>query len=175
MSGPSAASSTSLSRSETLALLSLSGASVAVIANTFRGHGEPLIASLALSLVAFSLCFCMIRWLGPTFIKAGFRGRDMGKANRVEIPECMGAVCAAVYLLVVIVFIPFPFYKDIVAATSGGGNRDVVLEVQQLYQGRFLHRFPHNKVKKRRIANLACHGFPFADPLSATACSSPPT
>ncbi|CRK12680.1 hypothetical protein BN1723_001927 [Verticillium longisporum] len=58
----------------------------------------------------------------------------------------MGAVCAAVYLLVIIVFIPFPFYKDIVAATSGGGNRDVVLHVEHVQQGRFLHRFPHSKL-----------------------------
>lgn len=61
-------------------------------------------------------------------------------------PETMGAVCAVVYLLTIIVFIPFPFYKDIVAATSGGGNRDVVVELQQVETGRFLHRFPHSKV-----------------------------
>lgn len=61
-------------------------------------------------------------------------------------PETMGAVCAIVYLLVTIVFIPFPFYKDIVAATSGGGNRDVVFELKQVETGRLLHRFPHSKV-----------------------------
>ena len=61
-------------------------------------------------------------------------------------PEAIGAISAVVYLLVIIVFIPFPFYKDIVAATSGGGNRDVVLEPQALGNGRLLHRFPHSKV-----------------------------
>ncbi len=55
----------------------------------------------------------------------------------------MGAVCAVVYLLIIIVYIPFPFYKDLVAATSGGGNRDVVIEMkEQLETGRSLHRFP---------------------------------
>ena len=63
-------------------------------------------------------------------------------------PETMGAVCAVVYLLTIIVFIPFPFYKDIVAATSGGGNRDIMVELQQVETGRFLHRFPHSKVRK---------------------------
>lgn len=58
----------------------------------------------------------------------------------------MGAVCAVVYLLVIIVFIPFPFYKDIVAATSGGGNKDSVVEIYHVETGRFLHKFPHNKV-----------------------------
>ncbi|KAL7962951.1 UDP-N-acetylglucosamine:dolichyl phosphate N-acetylglucosamine-1-phosphate transferase [Trichoderma compactum] len=143
---PHASPATSLSRTETLSLVSLSGASLAILANTFHGDGEPLIASLALSLVAFSLCYAMIRWLGPTFIKAGFRGRDLSKVNSAELPECMGAVCAAVYLITVIIFIPFPFYKDIVAATSGGGNRDVVVEMHHANEGRFLHRFPHNKL-----------------------------
>ncbi|KAH7198103.1 glycosyl transferase family 4-domain-containing protein [Fusarium flagelliforme] len=137
---------TSLSRTEILTLSIISGASCAVLANTLHGDGEPLIASLALSFLGFSLCFAMIRWLGPTFMRAGFRGRDMSKVQRNEIPECMGAVCAAVYLLSLIVFIPFPFYKDIVAATSGGGNRDVVVELEQVNQGRFLHKFPHNKL-----------------------------
>ncbi|CAH0048953.1 unnamed protein product [Clonostachys solani] len=137
------APSTSLTRNEVLTLLTLSGASLAVIANTF---GEPLIASLALSVMAFSLCYAMIRWLGPTFVKAGFSGADMSKSSRPTLPECMGAVCACVYLLTVIIFIPFPFYKDIVAATSGGGNRDVVLHIEHVNQGRFLHKFPHNKL-----------------------------
>ncbi|KAK4112098.1 hypothetical protein N656DRAFT_709984 [Canariomyces notabilis] len=139
-------SSTSLSRTETLSLLALTVACVAVLANTFQGDGEPLIASLALSGIAYAATFAMIRWLGPTFIKAGLKGVDMAKPYRKEIPECMGALCAAVYLLVVIIFIPFPFYKDIVAATSGGGNRDVVLHVEHVQQGRFLHRFPHSKL-----------------------------
>ena len=58
----------------------------------------------------------------------------------------MGAVAASVYLLILIAFIPFPFYKDIVAATSGGGNRDVVIRLEEVEMGRFLHRFPHSKV-----------------------------
>jgi hypothetical protein len=56
-----------------------------------------------------------------------------------------------VYIFVLIVFIPWPFYKDIVAATSGGGNRDVMKELEQVETGRFLHRFPHNKVSPRHI------------------------
>jgi UDP-N-acetylglucosamine--dolichyl-phosphate N-acetylglucosaminephosphotransferase len=59
----------------------------------------------------------------------------------------MGVVCAVVYLLAIIIFTPFPFYKYIVAATSGGGNKDVVYEVGQEDTGRLLHRFPHSKVR----------------------------
>ena len=136
----------SLSSTETLTLLSLTLASFAVIANTFHDDGEPLIASLAFSFIAFSSSYSMIRWLGPTFMKAGLKGKDMSKIHRKELPETMGAVCAVVYLLIITVFVPFPFYKDFVIATSGGGNRDVVMETYTVEEGRFLHRFPHSKV-----------------------------
>lgn len=135
-----------LSTTEVLSCLAVAGVGAIVLANTFQGDGEPLIASLSLSLLAFSASYAMIRWLGPNFMKAGMQGKDLNKAHQREVPECMGAVCAAVYLLVIIIFIPFPFYKDIVAATSGGGNRDVVLQVEHVQTGRFLHRFPHSKV-----------------------------
>ncbi|KAJ5052002.1 uncharacterized protein L3040_001762 [Drepanopeziza brunnea f. sp. 'multigermtubi'] len=151
------ASSTSseLSFTETLSLLSLSLACVGIIANTFRGDGEPLIASLAFSGIAFAASYSMIRWLGPTFMKAGLKGKDMSKVHKKEIPETMGAVCAVVYLLIIIVFIPFPFYKDIVAATSGGGNKDVVFELDVVQTGRFLHRFPHSKLASYLSAILS--------------------
>ncbi|ORY64906.1 glycosyl transferase family 4-domain-containing protein [Pseudomassariella vexata] len=138
---------TDLTRSETLSLSALALVCFTVLANTFQGEGEPLIASLALSGLAFAANYSMIRWLGPSFIKAGLKGRDMAKVNnKYELPECMGAICAVVYLLVIIIFIPFPFYKDIVVATSGGGNRDVVMNVEYVQKGRLLHKFPHSKL-----------------------------
>ncbi|EKG17210.1 hypothetical protein MPH_05588 [Macrophomina phaseolina MS6] len=138
-----------LSRGESLALLSLLAACIGILANTFQGDGEPLIASLAFSGIAFASCYALIRWLGAAFMRAGFKGRDLSKLKNVEIPETMGAVCAVVYLFALLVFIPFPFYKDIVAATSGGGNKDMLVQVQEVETGRFLHRFPHNKVDIR--------------------------
>ena len=155
-----------LERTEAASLCTLSLACVGIIANTFQGDGEPLIASLAFSGIAFVASFSLVRWLGPSFMKVNLKGRDMSKKNRDEMyvssklctrwsytktspysPEAMGAVCAVVYLLTIIIFIPFPFYKDIVAATSGGGNRDVLMELEQLESGRVLHRFPHSKVR----------------------------
>ncbi|KAJ5671196.1 UDP-N-acetylglucosamine-dolichyl-phosphate N-acetylglucosaminephosphotransferase [Penicillium longicatenatum] len=138
--------SSTLSRTETWRLLLLVGAGFGVLVNTFQGDGAPLIASIALTCISFAVAFSMIRWLGPVFIKAGLKGKDMAKPRKPEIPETMGAVCAVVYLLSLIIFIPFAFYKDIVAATSGGGNRDVVIEDQHIEMGRYLHRFPHGKL-----------------------------
>ncbi|KAL4935437.1 hypothetical protein BDV06DRAFT_207022 [Aspergillus oleicola] len=136
----------SLSRWETWSLLLLAGACLGVLINTYEGEGAPLIPAMAFSGIAFAVAFSMIRWLGPVFIRAGLSGKDMAKPSRPVLPETMGAVCAVVYLLVLIFFIPFAFYKDIVAATSGGGNRDVVLEVNHVETGRTLHRFPHEKL-----------------------------
>jgi UDP-N-acetylglucosamine--dolichyl-phosphate N-acetylglucosaminephosphotransferase len=67
----------------------------------------------------------------------------------------MGAVCAMVYLFVLIFFIPWPFYKDIVIATSGGGNRDFVKELELIETGRLLHKFPHNKLASYLSAILS--------------------
>ncbi|KAI1412232.1 glycosyl transferase family 4-domain-containing protein [Hypoxylon sp. FL1857] len=144
---PTTVPSSQLSRTETLYLTGLALVCVAVLVRTFDGEGEPLVASLALSGLAFAASYAMIRWLGPTFIKAGLKGRDLSKVNNTHyIPECMGGICAVVYLLIIIVFIPFPFYKDIVVATSGGGNRDVVMNVEFVQKGRLLHKFPHSKL-----------------------------
>ncbi|KAI0185629.1 glycosyl transferase family 4-domain-containing protein [Xylaria flabelliformis] len=139
--------STTLSRTESINLAALSLVCVAVFVRTLDGDGEPLVASLALSGFAFAATYATIRWLGPTFIRAGLKGRDLSKVNNNhDLPECMGAICAIVYLLIIIVFIPFPFYKDIVVATSGGGNRDVVMNVEFIEKGRLLHKFPHSKL-----------------------------
>ncbi|KAM0181817.1 hypothetical protein ACHAPF_001341 [Botrytis cinerea] len=85
----------SLSLSESLFHLSLTILCVSLLLKTLsRENGEPLIASLAFSGLAFSATYSMIRWLGPTFMKAGLKGKDMSKRDKKEIPETMGAVCA---------------------------------------------------------------------------------
>ncbi|CAE7174033.1 hypothetical protein CFE70_005083 [Pyrenophora teres f. teres 0-1] len=144
-----------LSSGESLALSSLSLACIGVLVNTLHGHGEPLIASIAFSGLAFTCCYALIRWLGDAFMKRGFKGKDLCKLKQTEIPESMGAVCAMVYLFVVVSFIPWPFYKDIVIATSGGGNRDSIKEMQLIETGRLLHRFPHNKLASYLSAILS--------------------
>lgn len=74
-----------LSRNETWSLLTLVLACVGIIINTFHGDGEPLIASLAFSGIAFAAAFSLVRWLGPVFMKAGLKGTDMSKARKVEM------------------------------------------------------------------------------------------
>ena len=75
----------SLSSQEAWSLLVLFAACFGVIANTFQGDGEPLIASLAFSGLAFSITYSLIRWLGETFMKANLKGRDMSKVREIEM------------------------------------------------------------------------------------------
>ncbi|KAF2999879.1 tunicamycin resistance protein [Curvularia kusanoi] len=82
---------TALTTTETISLAAVSWASIAVLANTFRGEGEPLIASIAFSALAFAACYALIRWLGDAFMRRGFKGKDLCKAKKTEIPETMGA------------------------------------------------------------------------------------
>ena len=77
-----------LTRSEAWSLLVLSGACFGIIANTFQGDGEPLLASLAFSGLAFAATYSLIRWLGPTFIKAGLKGKDLCKTSQKEMYGC---------------------------------------------------------------------------------------
>lgn len=74
-----------LTSTEALSLSALSIACFAVIANTFQGDGEPLIASLSFSGIAFASTYSMIRWLSPVFMRAGLKGRDMSKLKKVDM------------------------------------------------------------------------------------------
>lgn len=58
----------------------------------------------------------------------------------------MGLVCALVYLLALIVFLPFAFKRDYAEVVAVISNEGRILEAQQLDTGRFLHRFPLEKV-----------------------------
>jgi UDP-N-acetylglucosamine--dolichyl-phosphate N-acetylglucosaminephosphotransferase len=81
--------SATLSRTETWSLLVLVGASLGIIVNTLQGDGEPLIASIAFSAIAFAATYSLIRWLGPVFMKAGLKGKDMAKPRKPEMYELL--------------------------------------------------------------------------------------
>lgn len=148
-----------LSSREFLGLNILLGICATIVYRALQSNAEPILTSIGLSGVAFAATYSLIVWTAPSFLRVGLKGTDMSKRTKKEIPECAGALCAVVYLLIVTAFIPFAFYKDIVAATSGGGNRDVVQQVEHVNQGRFLHKFPHSKVSK-----LSCPPVPGTSP-----------
>ncbi|KAK5108033.1 hypothetical protein LTR62_008868 [Meristemomyces frigidus] len=150
-----------LTPTETSTLGILTAACLAVLVNTWRSDGEPLFASLAISGIAFAFTYATILWSGEVFMRKGFKGRDLSKKNGGEIPETMGLVCALVYLLVLVSFLPFAFKSHIVASTLDAGyDKDRILEGGGMETGRFLHRFPLEK--------LASYGFAYATLASTT-------
>ncbi|KAK5700380.1 tunicamycin resistance protein [Elasticomyces elasticus] len=149
-----------LSRTETYSLGGVAAICFAILVNAWQSDGEPLFASLAISGIAFAFTYALIRWTGDVFIKRGYKGRDLSKKNAVEIPEAMGLVCALVYLLAVVNFLPFAFKRDIADVTSAATNKERLLEALDIETGRFLHRFPLEK--------LASYGFAYGTLASVT-------
>jgi UDP-N-acetylglucosamine--dolichyl-phosphate N-acetylglucosaminephosphotransferase len=77
--------SPALTSTETLSLSALSLACIGILANTLQGEGEPLIASIAFSGVAFASCYALIRWLGNAFMQIGLKGKDLCKLKQTEM------------------------------------------------------------------------------------------
>jgi hypothetical protein len=74
-----------LSNTETWSLLACSVASLGVLSNTWSSDGAPVFASLALSGLAFSSSYAIIRWTGDAFIRVGRKGKDMSKKQPIEL------------------------------------------------------------------------------------------
>lgn len=70
---------------EAYALLALSGICLAILASTLNGPGAPLATSIAFSGLAFAITFALIRWLGPSFMRVGLKGKDMSKVRKIEM------------------------------------------------------------------------------------------
>ena len=68
----------------------------------------------------------------------------------------MGLICALVYLLAVVNFLPFAFKRDIAAVNAQIDSKDRILEAQQIETGRFLHRFPLEKVRSQAFTHGVC-------------------
>jgi len=68
-----------------ISLFTIVGACLGLIWTVFVGDGEPLIASLGFSGIAFSASYCLIVWLGDSFKRVGLKGKDKSKADRREL------------------------------------------------------------------------------------------
>ncbi|QIX00712.1 hypothetical protein AMS68_006229 [Peltaster fructicola] len=133
-----------LSRTET-SLLGLGFiASVAVLIKTWQDNGEPLLSSLAISGLAFTSCFALIRWTGDAFLAKGFKGKDMSKKNPTEIPEMLGLVCATVHLFAILAFLPFAYRRGVSEIAKGDiTSREAYGDELE----RVPHLFPLDKVR----------------------------
>ena len=77
--------SNTLSNTEAVSLFLVASSCFGILLNTFQGDGEPLIASIAFSGIAFAATYSMVRWLGKAFLAAGLKGKDMSKPRKIEM------------------------------------------------------------------------------------------
>ncbi|KAI9443455.1 UDP-N-acetylglucosamine-dolichyl [Lactarius indigo] len=91
-------------------------------------------ASVGFSIFALLATVYLVPALGPTFVKANLKGRDLLKTYTTPIPESMGLVCASVYILLLILFIPFAFSS---VSLNGSQAQYTVRE------GIVINAFPH--------------------------------
>lgn len=74
-------------------------------------QASPIVASALLSCLGFVLSFRLIPAFRRMFVDAGLFGMDLSKINTTKkVPEAMGMISAAVYLVCMFLFIPFPFW-----------------------------------------------------------------
>ncbi|EIN12901.1 N-acetylglucosaminephosphotransferase [Punctularia strigosozonata HHB-11173 SS5] len=69
-------------------------------------------ACVGFSIFAFLASLYLVPALGPILIKARLSGRDLLKTYDTPIPESLGLVCASIYIILLILFIPFPFSQS---------------------------------------------------------------
>ncbi|CAE6400808.1 unnamed protein product [Rhizoctonia solani] len=101
---------------------------------TTQGPLPALSASLGFAGLALSATSILIPLTGEAFKKAGFQGKDLLKKNGPTIPECAGLICASVYCLLLVLFIPYPF-SDVFAKCKHAS-----------LEGLACGDFPHNQL-----------------------------
>lgn len=123
-------------------------AGLALLLNPLR---MPLASSIGFFILNYIAVDHMIPRAGPALLRVGFKGTDVSKKNRPVIPETCGVIVGVVCLFSLIFFIPFLFYRYLVA-TVGGGVR-----VGPAYELDISHRgiFPHSKLSEYLSALLS--------------------
>lgn len=89
-------------------------------------------ASFGFSIFAFLSTLYLVPTLGPIFVKANLKGRDLLKTYQTPIPESQGLVCACIYILLLIIFIPFAFSNFILNFAG-----------EKTHEGISVVQFPH--------------------------------
>ncbi|WLF78173.1 tunicamycin resistance protein [Lodderomyces elongisporus] len=117
---------------------------------------SPVRTSVAFSIIGFVVTRHLIPKVGPSFIKIGLHGKDLSKKAPVPtIPESMGLVAAATYLLLMFALIPFIFFKYLVSFGSLANDEVMTENYRNQYQSvKNNNLFPHNKLAEYLSAVL---------------------
>ncbi|KZT64628.1 N-acetylglucosaminephosphotransferase [Daedalea quercina L-15889] len=94
-------------------------------------------ASVGFSIFALLGALYLVPALGSTFVHANLKGRDLLKTYDDPIPESLGLVCASIYTLLLILFIPFAF-SDFFNSQQKSTNKP--------REGLVINEFPHHQL-----------------------------
>ncbi|KAH7730359.1 Protein Y60A3A.14 [Aphelenchoides avenae] len=75
------------------------------------GIRETVAVNAGFSVAAGLLAYYLMKQYIPLFIQRKLYGQDQCKVDKKPVPEPMGVVAAAVYLIFLFAFIPVPFYE----------------------------------------------------------------
>ena len=75
-------------------------------------------ANLLLSILGALLTHHLIKEMSYLFIKANLSGKDLSKKGKPRIPEAIGVIASAVYLIVMFLFIPVPFLSKYLSTST---------------------------------------------------------
>ena len=79
-------------------------------------------ANLLLSILGSFLTHHLIKEMSYLFIKADLSGRDLSKKGKPRIPEAIGVIASAVYLIVMFLFIPVPFLSQYITTNTSSSD-----------------------------------------------------
>lgn len=79
----------------------------------FRELSLAIGVNATIAVGAFFLSSTLIPSFSNAFVSAGLKGRDLSKRDRREVPEALGVVSGAVFLISMFLFIPMPFYQNL--------------------------------------------------------------
>lgn len=77
-----------------------------------------ILVNAVMSACGFVVCYNIIPKFKTMFINAHLFGMDMSKRDKKKIPESQGMICGAIFLVIMFLFIPVPFYKHILTDNS---------------------------------------------------------
>lgn len=123
-------------------------ASAVIAALALARFNNPLQTAAAFGLLGYAATSYLVPRLGPSFVRVGLSGRDLLKPPPVEpIPESMGVVPAVTYIGLLVMIIPFVFFKYLVSFLALSDDSDMLVNYNAQYRAvEHNNLFPHNKL-----------------------------
>ncbi|THD19724.1 UDP-N-acetylglucosamine--dolichyl-phosphate N-acetylglucosaminephosphotransferase [Fasciola hepatica] len=112
--------------------------------NSYR-HILEIVLLVTMSAIGIRLLKKMIFSYRGEFLRAGFAGTDMSKSSRPVLPEAQGVLAGAVYIAIMFLFIPVPFWRHLFGRTyflpvvEANASITTIYQSDLLFKSQFIH------------------------------------